>query len=520
MKRTLLRIAVPLLLLAAQAAAQCPTITFDELAVGTRISTQYFGVTFSSRFSNGAVGPLPVIYNPNGTTPSEPQCLSAFGDGLNEFSDEYLRLDFDRDQREVTFTLGVRVGCLPSDTVQVRLYDAGGTLRRTLNVPVNGDLPNESVLVLVKAMRTDGGVFRRLEIDAGFAGGCAARFELIDDLTFNIDDTPPVAEIRVPAALACVCNGSTIFGSAYDPDGPILQWRLERKAPDAAAWTLISVGTNEINNGAVTTWTTAAPEGYYILRLTVTNACGELAVATTVVWLERDVNSLSVRSPAAGAVVGGTVCVDGTAWDHCAGTLMVEKRPLGGAYTPFDTVIPPWVITDPLGSWNTRGTVPDGGYEIRVRAANECGGSNEVTVPVQIDNTAPVTLITSPMECGVVSGVVTVRGTVTDANLTSWVLRYTGGSMHGWSTIASGSGRIINGPLGQWDVRGLPACGYTLSLVASDAATLDCNAALHNQSEYLVSVEIATCAGDFDHDGDVDLTDLAMLLTVFGTHCP
>ncbi len=507
------------LLVAGYAAAQCPTIDFDSLAAGTRVSTQYVGVTFSSRWVSGAVGPLPVIYNPSGTTTSEPQCLSAWGDGTNEFSEEYLRLDFERDQTEVTFSLGVRVGCFATDTIAVRLYDAGGTLRRTMNVPVNGDLTVESVLVFVRARRTDGGVFRRLEIEGGPSGGCAARFELIDDLTFNLDDTPPIAEITSPTPLDCVCNGTTIFGSAYDPDGPILGWRLERKAPDAVSWVTIANSTNEVNNGALSVWSTAAAQGYYILRLTVTNGCQQTAVATTVVWLDRNFDSFSIRAPVVAGIYGGTLCLDGTAWDHCSGTLVVEHRPLAGAYSPFDTIAAPWVITDPLGTWNTR-TSADGNYEVHARAVDECGNVAEGTVAIVVDNTPPIAVITDPVQCDAVSERVAVRGTINDANLAGWALQYTGGPAHGWVTIASGSRPIVSGLIATWDTRELPPCCYTLRLVATDTAMLDCTSVLHNQSEYTVSVEIESCRGDLDADGDIDLQDLAYLLASFGTFCP
>ncbi|MFN0134505.1 MAG: hypothetical protein ACKVS9_00130 [Phycisphaerae bacterium] len=508
-------------LIVAEVAAQCPVITFDDLPAGTRLSTQYAGVTFSGR-SGAALGPLPVIYNPVGATSSEPQCLSAWGDGTGEFSEDFLRLDFARDQTAVTFTLGVRVGCFPSDTVTVRVYDTAAVLRRTINVPVNGDAPPETVNVIVHAARTDAGPFRRIEIEAGLAGGCAARFELIDDLIFNIDDTPPIAEITSPTALSCFCPGGTIFGSAYDPDGPITGWRLERQAPGAPSWTLISTSTTEIMSGALSAWFPAASaaDGYYILRLTVTNICGETAVATTVVWLDRAFNSLALRSPTAGMIVGGNVCADGTIWDHCSGSLAVEYRPLAGAFAPFTTVAAPWVITDTLGTWNTRAGIADGNYEIRITGTDACDNSDDATVAVVVDNTPPIAVITTPLPCSPVDGRVAIRGTVNDANLGSWTLQYTGGGASTWQTISSGTRPVINGLLGVLDFTDLASCCYTLRLVATDTAILDCNNALHNQREYLVSIDADDCAEDIDGDGDIDLTDLAYLLTVFGSACP
>src|SRR5262245_55025604 len=105
---------------AAPARAQCTTIDFDDLPVGTIITTDYDGVTISGRDTDGTSGVSPRIYNPSGTTTSEPQCLSAQGDGLGEFSPEFIRFDFDRDQTLVTFSLGVRIGCVASDVVTVR----------------------------------------------------------------------------------------------------------------------------------------------------------------------------------------------------------------------------------------------------------------------------------------------------------------------------------------------------------------------------------------------------------------
>ena len=514
-------LALAAIVLAADLLAQCPTITFDDLAVGTRVSNQYAGVTFSGRWGVGS-GPLPVIYNPAGSTSSEPQCLSVWGDGAGEFSEDFLRLDFARDQTEVTFTLGVRVGCSADDRVTVRLYDASAVLRQTLSVPVNGAGPAETVNVVVHASRADAGPFRRVEIEAGLAGGCAARFELIDDLLFNLDATPPVAAISTPSALSCVCYGGAITGSAYDPDGSITSWRLERQAVGAASWTLIALSTTEVIDDTLANWypASSATEGYYILRLTVTNSCGVATDANTVVWLDRALTTLTLRSPTDGAILGGTVCADGTMWDHCSGTMAVEHRPVLGTFTSFDSVPAPWVINDPLGTWNTRGGTPDGTYEVRISAADGCGNPASASVQVVIDNTPPTAVITSPLACSPIDGRVTIRGTVNDANLAGWTLEYVGGSAHTWQPIASGTGRIINGVLASWNAGSLDACCYVLRLVAIDSAILDCDVGVHNRTEYLVAVNADDCAADIDGDGDVDLIDLANLLSVYGTTCP
>lgn len=219
-------VAVAFLAVASPAPAACYMINFEELAVGTAVTTQYYGVTFSAHWSGGSWSD-PIIYDPNGTTSSERRCLSARGDAQNEFSDEYIRMVFNRNQTDITFSVGVRGGCTANDTVQIRAYDTGGALVQTQDVPVNGALGVEHCRTAVRVERAAG--FRRIEVEAGAAGGCAARFELIDDLSFDVDPTAPIAEITSPTQLSCVCNGTTIFGRAYDDDGPILRWRLERK---------------------------------------------------------------------------------------------------------------------------------------------------------------------------------------------------------------------------------------------------------------------------------------------------
>ncbi|MBP7934788.1 MAG: hypothetical protein KA354_09095 [Phycisphaerae bacterium] len=495
--------------------ATCTTITFEELRVGTSVSTQYTGVTFSGRWSGGAWS-NPIIYDPKGGTSSETQCLSAKGDAQNEFSDEYLRLDFDKDQTEVTFTIGVRLGCAADDTVQVRWYDSSHVLRGTTNVPVNGTV-TERCNVFVRVQRETG--FRRIEIEAGAAGGCAARFELLDDLSFDLDTTPPVAEITSPTSLSCVCDGTTIFGSAYDPDGPILNWKLERKVLGAGSWIMIAQSTSEVVNGALATWSTTAGDGYCTLRLTVTNGCELETVWTTDIWLDKAFNTLELRSPTTGDILGGTVCADGTAWDHCGGSFTLEHRAAvaGSPAEPFDVLYPPWIITDPLGTWNTSAGTPDGNYQVRLVGTDNCGNTKQsAVITIAVDNTPPIAYISSPIACSAVSGNVPVYGTASDAHLAGWILSYTGGDAHGWVTIASGHAPVIDGLLGTWRTGGLRPCAYTLRLVVTDASVLNCNSALRNQTEYSVSTDLGIHGSfDYDHDGDVDLDDFGVFQRCF-----
>lgn len=492
--RQLVLVAVAALSLAGSAGAACYTIDFEELAVGTAVTTQYAGVTFSFQVAGCPAGSVRIANPPGGTSSGTRALAVVDGPSPCEFNPGWLRMVFTALQQEVTFTLGPSCA-----TYHVRAYSAAGALLQTQTITIPDCTQWHGVYRAVRVSRGTADI-RRIEVEHTNNLG-----EAIDDLSFDIDPTAPIAEITSPAQLSCVCNGTTIFGSAYDPDGPILNWRLERKVLGDTNWILIRDSTSEVINGALATWNTSAGDGYCTLRLRVTNACETVTTWTTDIWLDRALNTLQLRSPTNGMIVGGTLCADGTAWDHCGGSFNLLHRPTGiGAGAPFDLIYPPWIINDPLGTWNTRGT-PDGNYDVQLQAADDCDNSAASPwVPVVVDNTPPIAVITSPGQCTAVSGIVQVRGTAADANLGSWVLYYTGGDAHGWVRIANGRESVIDGVLANWDTRGLRACAYTLRLVVTDRAILDCNGSLHNQAEYTVSVDTGV-HGDFDYDGDGDV---------------
>lgn len=271
MSRFLITVSPAIIILSAlsvsRTQAQCVTIDFDDLAVDTILNTQYDGVTFSGRGTDGPSSVAPIIYDPPNGTTSETKCLSARGDATGVISPEFIRIQFDRNQTEVTFTLGVRAGCNSLDTVQVRWYDFPDTLRGTRNVPVNGDLANR-VLTFVRIERPAG--FRRIEVEASAAGGCADRFELIDDLTFAIDPTPSTALITLPPACACLNGLVEIRGTVQDDH--LGDWKLQYTGGDATNWVTLASGGGQVLDEVLDVWDTRdLPECGYTLRLLVTD---------------------------------------------------------------------------------------------------------------------------------------------------------------------------------------------------------------------------------------------------------
>ncbi|MHC4947173.1 MAG: hypothetical protein ACYTG1_02770 [Planctomycetota bacterium] len=343
------------------------------------------------------------------------------------------------------------------------------------------------------------------------------------------DDTPPIAEITDPLPFTCVCDPATISGIADDPDNTYLGHLLEYREVNSASWTLIGSSSTPVPapGGPLFVWsTTALPQGYYFLRLTVENTAGLTSSDITIVWVDQQFDTLSYTTPAANSVVGGLVCPGGILDDHCAEQFSVEYAPQGGGtFQPIDLLMPVYngpKINQTFAVWDTIGQgIPDGDYVLRVTAFDDCGFTATDSRNVTVDNTPPTAEIAFPVNCQCVDGVIEVLGTADDANLASWVLQYTGGNQNGWVTIASGSAPVINGVLGTWDTTGLLTCPHTLRLLVSDSAIVDCNGAIHHQSVHLVSVNVGCdeCQGDVNHDGVIDIGDLLIVLGFWGA-CP
>ncbi len=437
--------------------------------------------------------------------------------------------------RDGRLTVG---SCTPTtnfDTVLGVYQDAGGGL--LLAVDCSDDFPDAACInacdptprgsLLSTAVSAGGTYLIQVGSYNDNTAGCAAPLclgleVLIEDIC-DLDLSAPEVGLTAPDELTsgCVCPGVAIEGWAYDPNGTFDTWTLEYRPPGSATWTTIATGASETppSGGVLANWNAAVPQGYYVLRLRADNTCARSSAVERVVWVDTAFDSLTFSTA---DVLGGDVCLAGTAFDSfCFDFYTAEYRPAGGGtWLPVDA--PSYgttAVNQTLAVWNTT-VLPDGAYELMVRGWTDCGHSASQTRPVTVDNTAPVVIIAAPLACEPVAGVVPIIGTVSDANLASWSLQFTGGGVGGWVTIATGSGPVSNGLLANWDVSGLPPCGYTLRLVAVDEATRNCNAVIHNTAEATTSVQIESCPADIDGSGTVDLSDLAILLSVFGAACP
>src|SRR5262245_25969881 len=245
--------------------------------------------------------------------------------------------------------------------------------------------------------------------------------------------TPPVAIINPPADFACACSGSgQISGTVAEPDGTLASWELAWSAAAAGPWTVFASGNSPIS-GVLGTLPALLPDGFSYLRLNATNCGGQTTTFVKVIMVDAAFSAAQFRSPLTGDLVGGRVCLDGTAVDACMDNYRVEWRTAGvGPYNVL-LVSSSGVQNDPLGVFDTRTLcLPDGDYDLRLTGTTMCGYTRSHTITVTVDNTPPVAVISSPDNCDAVDGVVPIVGTVSDAHLSGWTLQYTGGPTNGW----------------------------------------------------------------------------------------
>ncbi|MCZ6834736.1 MAG: hypothetical protein O7G85_03085, partial [Planctomycetota bacterium] len=360
------------------ALGQCAPIDFEDLPLGTLITTQYPGVTFSAFDNDCGTVDLYLGTPTNGTSSGTRALL--IEDGCFEFSEEWIRMDFDNDQSLVEFTMGDPIG--PGGIVyNINAYNSGGGLVSTQSITSG---PGVRTYVRVGS---SGGPTNIARIDLlspiSFSEG-------LDDLRFSIDDTPPIAEIDSPGFLSCACGVISIIGTANDPDGTYEQdWLHYRKvnADPIDPWILIGSFVAPAV-GTLYTWDTSSiPHGTYYLRLTVRNVCGMESSDVTAVRVDHNPPSLNIASPFDGETVCGEVCFEGSASDPCMSGWSLEYRAVG--------TNDPWTTINTgngtehckLGVWDTvTDGIADGQYEIRLYAIDLCGNEAELIITVAVDN--------------------------------------------------------------------------------------------------------------------------------------
>jgi len=356
------------------------------------------------------------------------------------------------------------------------------------------------------------------------------------NLESMVGGVPPVASLSDPAPGACVAGIVDIMGVADVPGGLFGDYELAFKnAANSDPFTTIVSSTTPVPapGGSLGLWdTTLVPEGRYLLRLRVNNANGLDAEETRMVFVSRDFNRVEFFAAKQGAppspvgIVGGRSCIFGFVNDDAcpSNTYTVDFRPLGvGPFTPVDPLNPVYAgdrLNEQLALWDTQAlALPDGDYELRVEAMNGAGQSKLAPIQVvTVDNTPPTAVVSEPANCSrfEAGSLIVFKGVIDDANLAGWSLQYADGDADAWVTIASGA-VAVNGVIAVWDTTGLPPCAYTVRLVVTDKATVNCSSG--HRVDNLTNI-LLQCGGDLTGDNSTGPADLFHLLGNWGKVCP
>jgi hypothetical protein len=177
----------------------------------------------------------------------------------------------------------------------------------------------------------------------------------------------------------------------------------------------------------------------------------------------------------------------------------------------------PWVFVSRAcgaftGTLHTLDSTPlsEGLYYVMVRGDNACGLTTADTTVIRIDRSPPGLAIAAPTENEVVCGQVELWGSASDSCGITWSITWENLSTGDTGIIVdNATGSIGNCRLAFWDTSDLPNGPYRIRLEAIDGCE-------HvNEIERIVEVDntqCENCGPDLDGDGDVDVTDLLLLL--------
>ena len=223
------------------------------------------------------------------------------------------------------------------------------------------------------------------------------------------------------------------------------------------------------------------PDGKYGITVFATDSCGIagqkwVAVGVGNTATDETNPEVILTIPKEGELFGSnksTISITGTIAEENLETYSLRygsgdnpaqwKVLLTGNTLPADSQLFTWNVGKGDG-------VPDGLYTISLYAKDKAGLEGEARVRINIDNTAPLALITSPGEGSYVREVSDIRGTAFDQNLDNYTVEFSEGNCTGafkWWMIIKAVNPAQDGVLARW--QSLPPDGdYCLRLTAID----------------------------------------------------
>lgn len=267
-------------------------------------------------------------------------------------------------------------------------------------------------------------------------------------VTFTVDNNGPSTSITSPAGGAFLSNNVVVDAQAADAGGV---WRME-----------LYLDGSQIRSDIAAPWgfnwdTRTASDGQHTLAVKAYDMVGHSTVsAAVVVTVDNHAPTVSIASPAAGALVASVVSVAVNAADS-VGVARVELY-RGSVFVGSDTASP-FAI-----AWDTA-AAGDGAHTLTARAFDAAGNvADSAAVTCTVDNTRPTATLTAPAAGSVVSGTaVALSANAADASGVQRVDFYRGGGVLLGSDTTAPYGIV-------WNSTTTPSGPHTLYTVATDAA--------------------------------------------------
>lgn len=287
-----------------------------------------------------------------------------------------------------------------------------------------------------------------------------------------IDNSAPLAAIDVPAEGASIVAPFAITGSAVDGNfaSALLEWSPGRCAV-AYRWATFVRLADAVANGLIAEVPILPEDGDYCLRLGVTDLADNhseflrnLTIDTTPP--DKPVLSGEVASARDVNLVWPTVAaVDLASYQLYRNGRKISQ--LGGDATSF-----------------TELNLDEGEYQYQLQALDQAGNLSTISDPfvALIDRTAPLAVLSHPVDSSRQSGMVEIRGTAFSQNdFLEYRLYYAMGEAPlAWTLLQRSSLAESAHRLAQWDSWGLPDGLYSLRLEVEDVSG--------NQAAYTLKV--------------------------------
>jgi hypothetical protein len=355
-----------------------------------------------------------------------------------------------------------------SHSLLAKAYDAAGNVGQSASVTVNVSNDTAAPSVAITSPISGSTASGTVSVSANASDNVA-----VSKVEFYVNGTLKATSTGAPYSynwntLTLASGSYTLSAKAYDAAGNVGQSSVtvivanDTIAPSvsiaspvagstiggtvpvsASASDNVAVEKVELYlNGALVATSTAAPYGYnwnttnaangsYTLSVKAYDAAGNVGQSSVTVNVANDAIApvVSIASPVAGSIIGGTVTVSANASDNQA-VKKVELY-LNGALAATSTAAPYSF------SWNTANAA-NGSYTVSAKAYDAAGniGQAAATVTVFNDAAAPSVSIASPVAGATVKGTVSLNANASDNVAVTKVEFYLDGVLQASSTTA------------------------------------------------------------------------------------